>query len=331
MNDIERLCITLFSASDIAEYKSDLASPVEGTCQWVLKNPQYLGWLSETKASLLWISGFPGSGKTILSAYLLDHLSKTESSPGSRPTVCCFFCDEKIETQRDGKAILRSLIFQILVRRRKLIRHIKSAYDIQGPHLVDNFSELWRIFTAISSDNSLGPISVIVDAIDECEESSRNRFLRCIITLIGNSQTAANPNAPRIKFLVTSRPLLGRRYTTNLLEIEEVHKDMKDDLRLVIRIKVEEIARRTKCKPEIQSYLEQTLYSKADQTFLWVTLVLEMLERSYLASQKDFQRIIDHLPQGLVATYDGFLTASRQNINYLPRNCCISSLGALDP
>jgi ankyrin repeat protein len=227
-----------------------------------------------------------------------------KSPLGSHQTVCCFFCDDKIESQRDGKAILRSLIFQIITSRRKLIRYVKSAYDIQGPHVVENFNELWRIFTAIASDKRVGPIIVIVDAIDECEESTRSRFLESVSALISKAQSTTNLGPPRIKFLVTSRPLLGRRYTANLLEIEDVHKD---DLRLVIQIKVGEIARRTKCKPETRSYLEQALYSKADQTFLWVTLVLNILERSYLASQKDFRRIIDNLPQGLVATYEGFL------------------------
>jgi ankyrin repeat domain-containing protein 50 len=101
--------------------------------------------------------------------------------------VFLFFCDEKIEAQRDGKAILRSLIFQILARRRKLIRHVKSAYDIQGSHLVENFNELWRIFTAIARDKRVGTIHVIIDAIDECEERSGNRFLEGISTLVGNA------------------------------------------------------------------------------------------------------------------------------------------------
>jgi hypothetical protein len=49
------------------------------------------------------------------------------------------------------------------------------------------------------------------------------------------------------------------------------------------------------------------LYSKADRTFLWVTLVLQLLEKSFLASQKDFKRIIDGLPKTLEATYERFL------------------------
>ncbi|KAI9815250.1 MAG: hypothetical protein M1827_002730 [Pycnora praestabilis] len=307
LNDIERLCMTLFSAFDITEYKSILPMRVEGTCSWILTNPQYLHWISEIQSCLLWISGHPGSGKTILAAYLLEYLNTNESSQNVHPIVCFFFCDEKIETQRDAKAVLRSIIFQILTQRRKLIRHVRSAYDIQGSHLTENFNELWRIFTAIASDKRAGPINIIVDAIDECEESTRNRFLESIATLIGRTQSITRSSTPCIKFLITSRPVLGRQYTTTHLQIEDVHRNIEEDLRLVIQTKIEGIVRRMNCRPETRTYLEQTLYSKADHTFLWVTLVFRVLEKSHLGSQKDFQRIVDDLPQGLAAIYDRFL------------------------
>ncbi|KAH6671230.1 hypothetical protein B0J14DRAFT_453555, partial [Halenospora varia] len=166
------------------EYKSILPRCEEGTCQWILSDPQYLCWYSEAKSSLLWISGHPGTGKTILSTYLLEYLSENKPPVVVQSTVCFFFCDEKIESQRDGKAILRSLIHQILTRHRKLIKHIKEAYNTQGARLIDNFSELWRIFKAITTDKGAGSISIIIDAIDECEENTRCRFLEHIATLL---------------------------------------------------------------------------------------------------------------------------------------------------
>jgi hypothetical protein len=53
--------------------------------------------------------------------------------------------------------------------------------------------------------------------------------------------------------------------------------------------------------------LEQCLYAKADQTFLWVTVVLQHLERSLLASEKDFKRIVNELPRDLETLYERFL------------------------
>ncbi|ATZ56923.1 hypothetical protein BCIN_14g01310 [Botrytis cinerea B05.10] len=179
------------------DYQSFLPSRVDGTCEWVLNNPQYVRWLSEEEACSLWVSGYPGSGKTILSTFQLEYLGSSISSLGNKSIVCCFFCDEKIGARRDAKAIIRSLIYQIVVRRRVLIKHVKAAYDMQGPHLTDNFNELWRIFTAIANDRKVGHVKVIVDAVDECEESTRDRLLRAIASLVaekGSSSTHAYDN-----------------------------------------------------------------------------------------------------------------------------------------
>lgn len=310
LNETERLCISLFNKPDILEYQSTLPSRVEGTCEWVLSNSQYVRWLSEKEACLLWVSGHSGSGKTILSAFLLEYLGSSISSTGTKLIVCCFFCDEKIEAQRDAKAIIRSLIYQIIVRRRVLIKHVKAAYDMQGAHLTDNFNELWRIFTAITNDRKAGHINVIVDAIDECEENTRDRLLRAIASFVGQKSSSGTH---AIKFLITSRPLLWRQYalarerTGHTLSIENLGSNNESDLHLVIRTRIDAIVRRTQCRPETREFLEHALYSRADQTFLWVTVILHILERTYLASQHDFQRIINKLPKGLTATYERFL------------------------
>ncbi len=304
---MERKCIALLTQRipNLADYRSSLPDRVEGTCQWILSNSQYHDWSFQNKACLLWISGYPGSGKTILSAYLLEYLSEGKYSPRLHTTLCYFFCDEKIDTQRDGTAILRSLIHQLLTQRRLLIKYVKAAYDM-GPDFGQNFDMLWRIFMAIASDKRVGPISVIIDAIDECEETTRTRFLKDVTKFIAQSKSP-DQYTPCIKFLVTSRPLLGRQYTTNLLQIDPSQHHIEQDLRLLIQTKVEEIVQRTHCKSEFRDYLENALYSKADRTFLWVTLVLHLLEESVLASQKDFKHIIDQLPQTLTITYEHFL------------------------
>jgi len=306
LNDVERLCIRLFNTSDIGDYESNLPRYEEGTCQWVLSNADYLSWYNMDKSCLLWISGHPGSGKTVLSAYLLEYLSANKPPFILRNTVCFFFCDDKVESQRDGRAILRSLIHQILIRRRKLIKHIKTAYDVQGPRLVDNFNELWRIFKAITTDSRAGSINIIIDAIDECEEKTRHRFLEGMAAFIGELQSMTQPPHP-IKILITSRPLLNRRYRMGDVQIEDLDSNTIQDLRLFINRRINGIAQRTNCRPEARRYLEQALQSKADRTFLWVRLVLERLEKSPVATQKDFQRLVEELPKGLVATYERFL------------------------
>ncbi|KAI4267500.1 MAG: hypothetical protein LQ337_008321, partial [Flavoplaca oasis] len=230
----------------------------------------------------------------------------TELPLGLRSMLCYFFCDEKIEKQRDSKTILRSLIHQLIIKRRQLIKYIKTAYEIYGPNFDQDLTGLWRILVAIASDKLVGPVTVVVDAIDECEETTRERFLQNVVSLIERSKSKSPQNLC-IKFIVTSRPLLGCQYATQVVRIDPSQNQVEQDLKLVIRTRVDDIFQRIRCKPDVKEYLENALYSKADRTFLWVTLVLHHLEKSFLASRKDFKRIIDEIPQTLLATYDKFL------------------------
>ena len=305
---MERQCVVLLTknTANAADYKSSLPIRVEGTCQWILSDPQYRDWNLQQETCLLWISGYPGSGKTILSAYLLEHLDGGAASPSLRTTPCYFFCDGKIEMQRDGTAILRCLIHQLLMRHRPLVKHVKRAYDIQGPQLDRNFNALWKIFLAIAMDRRIRPISVIIDAIDECEEITRERLLTAVLTLI-SAPLSPRSRTPCIKFLITSRPQFGHQYTSNILQIDSTLENVDRDLRLVIRSKVEGIVRRTKCGPDVRVYIENALYSRADRTFLWVHLVLKILELELGASKTKFKLIVDQLPKTLAETYERFL------------------------
>src|ERR1700761_2233161 len=119
--------MVLLNSADPAEYKADLPRPVQGTCSWILNHPQYISWITQEQSALLWITGEPGCGKTILSAYLTDHL--TLSRTQLQPDVFFFFCNDQITTQNDAKAIIRSILHQILRKHRSLIKHLKSRYE----------------------------------------------------------------------------------------------------------------------------------------------------------------------------------------------------------
>jgi ankyrin repeat domain-containing protein 50 len=60
---------------------------------------------------VLWVSGDPGCGKSVLS-FLVDELKGTASQLILPATVCFFFCDDKIESQKDGKSVFSGLLHQ---------------------------------------------------------------------------------------------------------------------------------------------------------------------------------------------------------------------------
>jgi ankyrin repeat protein len=311
LSEAEKSCMVLLNSIYLAEYKEQLPRPVEGTCNWILTHPAYLTWISAEETRLLWVTGEPGCGKTMLSAYLTDHL-RLGRATSVRPQVFFFFCDDKVKSQRDANAILRGILYQILQQHRKLIKHVKSRFELDGPSLANSFPALWELFLKIVTESMSGTVGVIVDAIDECETKTRNSFLNAIMQLVNEPQDMHRQTQNCIKFLITSRPSLGNLYDftgimKNRLPIEQNQDKISEDVRLVIQSKVGEIAARFHCNDETKNYLEQVLYSKSDHSFLWLNMVLHSLEGSLRASKRDFERIINTFPQNLEATYSRFL------------------------
>ena len=231
------------------------------------------------------------------------------------PLVCSFFCSDENKNQGDAKAILRSLIFQILVERRDLIGHVKREllYDKDGVHLLKSYPILWSIFSSMACDVRLGPTSIIIDALDECEEKGRDEFLENIANLIFRLRTMTSHC---VRFLVTSRPYLTitecfTKCEPRRLLLEERQKEIDADLRLVIGQRVEKLARRTNAKQETINMLERSLIENADRTFLWVKLALHILDEELLTAPGDFQRILKDLPRHLEPTYERFLSKLR--------------------
>ncbi|KAF5874914.1 putative ankyrin repeat protein [Botrytis fragariae] len=114
--------------------------------------------------------------------------------------------------------------------------------------------------------------------------------------------------------------------------VANLNSNNESDLHLVVRIRIDTIIRRTQCRPKIRKFLEHTLYSRVDQIFLWVTTILHILERTYLASQNDFQRIVNKLPRGLTATYERFLLSIHseyQNISNKLLHLIVGSMRSL--
>ncbi|KAF1922717.1 ankyrin [Didymella exigua CBS 183.55] len=313
LSETEKSCMVLLNSIHLTEYKALLPTPVQGTCSWILSHPAYLTWIKAEESRVLWVTGEPGCGKTMLSAYLTDHL-RLRHATASKPQVFFFFCDDKIKSQRDANALLRGILYQILQQHRKLIRHVKSRFEMDGPSLANSFPALWELFLKVAADSAPGTVGVIVDAIDECEVRTRNSFLKAMNQLVNERKDAHRQDRNYIKFLITSRPSLGNSHhltelTENRLPIEQNQIIVSEDVKLVIRSRVGEIANKFQFDDEMKHYLEESLYTKSDQSFLWLNMVLQSLESSPRASKRDFERFINTFPQNLEATYGKFLSS----------------------
>ncbi|KAI0473906.1 hypothetical protein GGR56DRAFT_696525 [Xylariaceae sp. FL0804] len=99
-----------------------------GTGSWILEDKKYLGWKNggQGQSPLLWVSGPPGVGKSVLSSLVVEDLqqsSSSSSSPSSwsssrppaprRPLVAYFHCDAGREPARSPMRFYGSILSQV--------------------------------------------------------------------------------------------------------------------------------------------------------------------------------------------------------------------------
>ncbi|OBT99536.1 hypothetical protein VE01_02798 [Pseudogymnoascus verrucosus] len=248
---LEQECLSALNMIDMKECRAQLRPRTPGSCEWILSNMAFRKWISDKNSTLLHITGGMGTGKSILTSFLADRIKpliETAMAPCD-VTMCSFFCDDKDIGRKNGREILRSLLYQILQQRHDLIQHATTRFS-QIPSNQWSLNALWETLSDITLNPMAGTIVVIIDAIDECEIDSRDRILAMTRKLLTQG---LNPENNCIKFLISSRPSVDlteeiQQYSTSIsLDNEDGIKNR--DIPLVIQ--------RLKHGPQNKKFLER--------------------------------------------------------------------------
>ncbi|QYS99266.1 hypothetical protein H0G86_006408 [Trichoderma simmonsii] len=263
---------------------------------WILDHADFKKWYN-SQYGLLWIKGDPGKGKTMLLCGIIDEIED------SITTQCLsyFFCQATELQLNNATAVLRGLIYMIIMQRPALISHVRKKYDHSGKKLFEdgnNWEALSKTLLAILNDPSLIDAILIIDALDECVEG-----LSFLLEFINKASCSS-----RAKWIVSSR---------NWPIIEESLEDAMHGVRLClelneslvsaavqsfIRYKVQHLTEKKSYDKNTQIEIEQYLMSNAHGTFLWVSLVCQELADPRVRKRHTLQRLKTY-PSGLDPLY----------------------------
>ena len=287
---------------------------LEGSYVWVLKHSHFIDWRDGDDARLLWIKGGPGKGKTMLLIGIVKELKSTCHSG----LVLYFFCQATDPNLRTATAVLRGLIYQLLVQQPSLISHIRKKYDKAGPKLFEGnnvFYALSEIFQNMLNDPELRAAYLIVDALDECETE-----LSQLLGLL--TQTASAPSA-RVKWIVSSRnrPDIEQRLTLDdsrlRLDLELDTEHVSHAIDVYIDHKVTQLTS-IKHDKALQDHVRNQMRQKAESTFLWAALVFKELQD---VQSWDVLQVLEEVPDGLNPLYDRMVKQIRQLKRRYPEFC----------
>ena len=302
------------------EYERALVARVQGTCEWILQRPEIQKWMTlapdSSSASILWISGYPGFGKTILAAWLTEYLRYTKHEELSY--FFCYFGDEKL---RQPLSIVRSWISQLIKSNDKALEIVRETYTGKYPKALEleNIThatelDLWLLFKRLNV--GLGGLVFMMDGFDECVKDevdprnhtlldARERFLKAL------EESVEHTNA-RILIISRESADLRNRYRRALhfqkssspfwLSYRITREDTQNDIGLYTRAIVNDVLH--KRTSDLKSDIVVRLVEKCDGMFLYLRRIQPRLKSKSTMSAGKLRAIIEDMPRGLDEAYD---------------------------
>ncbi|KAI8212883.1 NACHT domain-containing protein [Colletotrichum sp. SAR 10_66] len=234
----------------------------EGTSQWLLKSSKVRSWLQYRK------------GPQVL---------WLNGKPGSGFAVTV--------------QVLRNVCAQIVRISPDLAPYIYDEYLTKGR--TPTISALKPLLLELFK--SFEDIRIIVDGVDEIESGQHTELLKTLIKLTETTDNCkllvSSQDIPSIKMNFRGKPSFSVGADSSSTEV-------KKDIDLILGVRLEEINDRFEgaVSQAILDELRREILDKANGMFLWVSLVLNLLEES--TSIQDLRQNIQELPPDLEKMYE---------------------------
>ncbi|KAI0545354.1 hypothetical protein F4679DRAFT_478587 [Xylaria curta] len=306
-DDLNRIMDSL-SFEGILFRELNIKPPHGSTCKWILHHPSYLTWLDTSEHSrhhgFLWIRGKPGAGKSTLMKFIYQNMKN------SFETISFFFNARGNQLEKSVEGMYRSLLLQLLQKsstsqQEQVFRHYPHLHRVkQGSIKWDN-GTLQDIFSKTISQFDQEELICFIDALDECNEDD-------IIDTIEYFETLASlASKANVVLLIC---LSGRHYPsipakygiTLILEDQEGHsRGLEQYVSHKLNPSLNDM-------PEIRD----TLLRKSAGVFMWVVLVVNMLNREHQRGRIfAIKKRLNEIPDKLSELFKDMLNRDNENMN----------------
>ncbi|QKX58173.1 uncharacterized protein TRUGW13939_05294 [Talaromyces rugulosus] len=274
------------------------------TCQWLLNHCRYKDWLNPEKMSehhgFLWIKGKPAAGKSTIMKFIF---TRTKYSATGTIIVSYFFNARGEELEKSVLGMYRSLLYQLLHELPHL-RQVLDSIHLVSPAQSWSIEVLKNIFQRAVEQLNQYSLMCFIDALDECKEDGIRDMLSFFEQL--GHLTASAGSHFRVCFSSRHYPHISISHGIDLtLESQDGHqKDITNYIHAELK------AGTGKAVDEIRD----ELLNRASGIFLWVVLVVQMLNKEYDRGRiHALRKRLGEIPDGLHELFEDIITRNGQN------------------
>jgi ankyrin repeat protein len=297
--------------------RMDIKSAHAKTCEWILQNRRYLDWIDANKlnehAGLFWIKGKPAAGKSTLMKFTLI---QSEQVIKAEAVISFFFHAGGIDLQKSTMGMYRSLLWQLLEKLPKLrccfdsAGLVRSGYNERWVQGIPQWSlEILKdLFEKAVLKLESQSLVCFIDALDECEESQIRDMVSFFEPLCENAVVACN----RLYVCLSSRHYPNITINCGLdlvLERQAGHsQDIIEYLHSKLKIGNSRLA----------NQIRQEVQERAASVFMWVILVVDVLNKEYDSGRiHALRKRLMSIPGDLHQLFGDILTRDESHRNEL--------------
>ncbi|KAI0413197.1 hypothetical protein F5X98DRAFT_352630 [Xylaria grammica] len=286
-----------------------------GTCAWALKNKSVQLFLQKKSApQVLWLRGVAGSGKSVLSAELINFAGSAGYNTAR------FFCSRSHRSNSYDQ-IIRSLFLQMLRKDSDLIAYVyRESVLSKVPPSSTTIERLFHkaLMTLLKPAAQEDYIWFFIDGVNECDVQAQTRIADLINLVTSN---LIRSNGIICKVFVSSRVLevLSRKIRRkDQLSLTEEKSSLSDAImqytsqRLQeLHVKLEQLSLTER---EIAD-IHQSIVRKSDGMFLYARLILDYLANNIFIRGSQIVSAVNDLPKELSEFYQQILSQILAHLN----------------
>ncbi|KAK5072101.1 hypothetical protein LTR51_006586 [Lithohypha guttulata] len=292
----------------------NIATAMPKTCIWLFRHNAFKQWTDDDEISqhggFLWIKGKPGCGKSTIMKGALAWANK-QKPKRNWITVSYFFNARAPDAlEKSALGLYQSLVHQILQVAPQFVSDFEDMFSWKAVDdtMVYTTTELQGFLLQVARNPERPSLCVFIDALDEGDDKD----VRALIAFL-EELTDDTDSMPALRVCLSSRHYPHITIKRGLSLVVEKQRDHDHDIEIYVRKKLF-IADDANIGD-----LHVAVYRKSASIFLWVVLVVPILNHMYDRGKNisDMMRYLESLPKDLEGLFAEILARDADEV----RNC----------